>query len=618
MSKEKEQKRKPKYGMFSSVAWMYRLLWKNERSLAWLGIVTVPVSVAMAALTLYLPSIVLHYLETSDQFCTIALVITGLLLAQLLTTLANTVIEIRTDLAEHFTLMYLRYMRLEREHDRDWYHEYDPKVKELDERVENAIQNNHTNAVHFPLDFASMAASVIQFFLFGAVVSGLNPWIVLLLVVGCVINSCMSQWEIRRNYETQDQRNILGKKISYVAFRLSRDYEFGKDIRLYNFRDYLNLLAKKLMKEDMEARRDVTRRSIAVGLVSFLIVMVRDGVAYLFLISKAVSGEIDASQFVLYFSAITSLSTFLSDILGKWSKITDGAMGISDFREVLEVNDKNNRGEGIPLPDGAFSIEFRDVSYQYPKGEKKVLDHVSFRIKAGEKIALVGLNGAGKTTLTRLMCGLLLPDEGEILLDGHSLQEYNRDEMYTLFGVVPQDYHLMPVSIAQNIAVTVHDEEIDREKLERCIEMAGLKEKIETLPQGVDTMLNRQVNREGIDLSGGETQKLLMARLLYHSPKCMILDEPTAALDPIAEDRMYRRYSEITDQTTSIFISHRLASTRFCDRIFLLDGAAFAEEGTHDELMAAGKKYRELFEIQSKYYREDGSFAQEPEEGGSR
>lgn len=263
-----------------------------------------------------------------------------------------------------------------------------------------------------------------------------------------------------------------------------------------------------------------------------------------------------------------------------------------------------NMGEGIPVPCGSFSVEFKNVTFRYPKGEKNVLENVSFKLEAGEKIALVGLNGAGKTTLTKLMCGLLLPDEGEVLLDGKSIFEYNRDEMYSLFGLIPQNYHLLPVSIACNIACTDEVWEIDQEKLNRCIRQAGLEEKIASLPLKADTPLNRQVNQDGVDLSGGEIQKLLLARLLYRGPRCMILDEPTAALDPIAEDRMYRKYNEIVNNATSVFISHRLASTRFCERILLLDGTGIAETGSHEELMAAGGKYRELFEIQSRYYQE--------------
>lgn len=601
---EKEQKRKPKYGMFSCVAYIYKMLWKYERGLAFTSFFTVPLSLMMSALALYIPSIILHYLEKSDRFSTICLVIIGLLLADMLFSLANNIINEKTAHSEHYIILRMIYQRKCRIYDRDFYLSYDPEVKLLDERARNAIQNNHTDAVHFPMDFANLVATVLKFLLFGAVVSLLNPWIILLLITGCVVNFILSAWERKRNYETQDERNKIRKKLNYLSMHLSRDFQFGKEIRIYHFSDYLSLLAKKLQGEYRVEREKVELRSIVSAVVSFLIVFVRDSVAYGFLIYKAISGEIDAAQFVLYFSAITSTSEVLSNILGTWSHISEGTLQISDYREDLEVQDKLNRGEGIPLPQGAFSIEFKHVSYKYPKSEKYVLENISFKIEAGEKIALVGLNGAGKTTLTKLMCGLCVPTEGEILIDGHNLSEYNRDEMYTLFGLVPQDYHLLPVSISKNIAVMDEEDKIDRDRLTYCIEMAGLTEKIASLPMGTDTPLNRQVNADGIELSGGEIQKLLLARLLYRHPQCMILDEPTAALDPIAENRMYHKYNEITSDTTSVFISHRLASTRFCDRIFFLDGARFAEVGTHEELMAAGKKYRELFDIQSKYYRE--------------
>lgn len=601
---EKEQKRKPKYGMFSCVAYIYKMLWKYERGLAFAAFFTVPLSLMMSALALYIPSIILHYLEKSDRFSTICLVIIGLLLADMLFSLANNIINEKTAHSEHYIISRMIYQRKCRIYDRDFYLSYDPEVKLLDERARNAIQNNHTDAVHFPMDFVNLVATVLKFFLFGSVVSLLNPWIILLLITGCVVNFILSAWERKRNYETQDERNKIRKKLNYLSMHLSRDFQFGKEIRIYHFSDYLSLLAKKLQGEYRVEREKVELRSLASAIVSFLIVFVRDSVAYGFLIYKAISGEIDAAQFVLYFSAITSTSELLSSILGTWSHISEGTLQISDYREDLEVQDKLNRGEGIPLPQGAFSIEFKHVSYKYPKSEKYVLENISFKIEAGEKIALVGLNGAGKTTLTKLMCGLCVPTEGEILIDGHNLSEYNRDEMYTLFGLVPQDYHLLPVSISKNIAVMDEEDKIDRDRLTYCIEMAGLTEKIASLPMGTDTPLNRQVNPDGIELSGGEIQKLLLARLLYRHTQCMILDEPTAALDPIAENRMYHKYNEITSDTTSVFISHRLASTRFCDRIFFLDGARFAEVGTHEELMAAGKKYRELFDIQSKYYRE--------------
>ena len=601
---QKEPKRKPKYGMLSCVRYIYRILWQGERGLVFTGIFTVPVSLALSALALYAPPVMLSALETSERFSKVALVIMGLLLAQLLFELANNVISAKINSSENYVLRQMGYIWEQFQRERDWYHMYNPEVQKADKRADDAITNNHTAGVHFPMEFSNMLTQVLSFLLFGSVVSLLHPAIILLLVVGCLIGAALGKWERGKNWEDRDIRNDLDKKIGYAAFGMSRDFKYAKDVRLYGMKKPLHDRLDRLFALRMAEQGKVERRSILAAAAQFLVILIRDGAAYIFLIGEAVRGNVDASSFVLYFSAITSLSGVMGGILGTINRVSEGAMQVSDFREAMEVEDRLNRGPGIPVPQGPFSIEFKNVSYQYPKGEKKVLDHISFRIEAGEKIALVGLNGAGKTTLTMLMCGLLLPDEGEILLDGHTLYEYNRDEMYALFGVVPQRFHLLPVSLARNIAYAAAEETIDRDRLADCIRLAGLTEKITSLPRGADTLLGRELNEDGIELSGGETQKLLLARLLYKNPPCIILDEPTAALDPIAEDKMYRSYNEIAARATSIFISHRLASTNFCDRIFLLDNAGFAEVGTHEELMAAGGKYKELFEIQSKYYSE--------------
>ena len=603
---QKEPKRKPKYGLLSCVGYIYRYLWKNERRLALHGLFTVIITVAAAAVALYTPSFILEALERASAFSYVALVIVGLLIAGFVAELAGEIVSVRNQTGEIYMTTHLLYQKLSKQRSRDWYHQYSESIPKLDERADKAVQDNHAAGVHFPMDFAAIVATVINFVLFGGVVSMLHPLIIVLLAVGCAISYVMTVWERKVNYQQQDERNAADKRKRYVH-QMAETFKFGKDIRLYRMQNYLHTLSSNIIDSCQHFVDLWERRSFLTAAVSFLVVLVRDGLAYGFLIYKAVSGEVDAAQFVLYFSAITALSGYMNDILTNWAKVAEGALQISDFREDLDIEDKLNHGKGIPVPQGPVTIEFKDVCYKYPMGEKQILDHVSFKIEAGEKIALVGLNGAGKTTLTMLMCGLLLPDSGEVLIDGHSILEYNRDDLYDLFGLVPQNYNLLPMSIGRNIACAMTEEEIDRQKLWACLETVGLAEKIRSLPMKENTPLNREVYPEAIDLSGGEKQKLLMARLLYKNPVCMILDEPTAALDPIAESRMYEKYNEITANATSVFISHRLASTRFCDRIFLLDGANFAEEGTHNELMAAGKKYKELFDVQSKYYKEGGS-----------
>lgn len=604
---KKEPKRKPKYGMLSCVAYMYKMMWEQERGLAITGVCKVPAELFASVVTLYTPPLILSLLEGTDRFSVIALVITGLVTADMLSRLAGNLISSKTEYSEFFLACWLNYRLRARWNDRDFFLKYDPEIKKLDERAGNAAGSNHSRGVHFLMEFPLMVAVVLKFLFFSSVLSMLSPWIILLVAAGSIANIPLSAWERRRNYETQDKRNAIAKKLGYLAFWIGRDFKYGKDIRLYSLRGYLGLLAKRLMGEYSVEKKKVEGRISLVQFADFLVIFCRDALIYAWLISRAAAGEIDAAGFVLYFTAVTELAETMGGIRWWWSCVCEGALQISDYRECMEIPDRMNRGEGIQLPKGAFRVEFKDVTYRYPGTEKNVLEHISFTLEAGEKLALVGANGAGKTTLIRLMCGLLLPTEGEVLIDGHRLLEYNRDELYGLFGLVPQDYHLLPVSIARNVACTDEGEGYDREKLERCLALAGLEEKVGSLPLGVETPLNRQVNPGGVELSGGETQKLLLARLLYRRPQCVILDEPTAALDPLAEDRMYRSYNEITAGSTAVFISHRLASTRFCDRIFLLDGTVIAEEGTHEELMAAGRKYREIFDVQSRYYNQSAS-----------
>lgn len=602
--KKTTDRRKPKYGLLSCVGYIYRLLWRYERHLAWVGFLTVPVTVGLSALALYTTPAILSALERYGQFSPVALILLGLVLAKLLLDEVNLFLTTKTGNAEIHLMIRLTYILKLHQHARDPYLQYDPQVRKLDQRAHTATQNNHSACAHFPMDFAAITSQALCLALFGSVVFALHPAVIVLLVAGCTLNALFARWERRQNYDDRPHLDAIDQKLDYLAWDLAGDLSYGKDVRLYRMRQPLLRHLTRDFEQDYAWQKKLKRRSLRTAVAAFAFDLVRDGAAYAFLIHQAVAGRLDAAAFVLYFSAIGSLADALSGVLGRWNRVLEGGLETSDYRQAMEEKGRMNHGEGAPLPQGPFSIEFRHVSYRYPEGEKTVLQDISFTIAPGEKVALVGLNGAGKTTLTLLACGLLLPDEGQILLDGQPLESYNRDEMYSLFGLVPQTHNILPSSIAQNITCRLEGEAVDEGRLAHCLQVAGLAEKVAALPKGADTPLDRQLYPDGIALSGGEVQKLLLARLLYKAPPCIILDEPTAALDPIAEDRMYRRYNEIAVGATALFISHRLASTRFCDRIFLLDGARFAEVGTHEQLMAAGGKYRQLFDIQSKYYKE--------------
>ena len=599
--KEDEQKRKPKYGFFSCVGYMLGFIWKADKKLAVFAVALIPISIIMSMLGLFVPSEILRIIGGNSDFSYIALVIFGMLTVIGFFTLIISLLRTFEGYCKRLLQERMSYMLMVKEWNLDYCYWLDPDCQKKMNRAWSAW-----GGLDFFNNFAGIAINVINFLLFGAVVSTLNPVVLVVLIVGSVLNFLMGLWSNKKNFEIGDEVKLANKKVNYLAYSVSQNLSYGKDIRLYNMSDYLLMLAKKLNGEVLDLKEVTEGYAIRVSLVHLLTTLIRDGVSYSFLIAAAARGELTAAQFLLYFTAINQLAGFISQLLKAWSGMHKNALAVSDFREFLDVKRAGNVNSDLhPILDRPLSVEFKNVSFKYPEGEKNVIENVSFRIEAGEKIALVGVNGAGKTTMTYLMCGLLMPTEGEVLVDGHSTLEYNRDDLYTMFSLIPQHYTLFPYSIAQNIALADLEggEQIDYDKVRRCIDTAGLSEKIDSLPLGLETPFNRQLYPEAVELSGGETQKLLLARALYREAPIMILDEPTAALDPISEDRMYRKYDEIKN-TTSVFISHRLASTRFCDRVFFLDEATVSEIGTHDELIAKGGKYKELFDVQAKYYKE--------------
>lgn len=605
---KKEERRHAKYSTGVCLKWVCSKMWKWDKRIMLSSLALIPLGVILYAINLYVPSAILHSLENANTFGRIALTVTLLLLAQMAFKLIKTAIEGVQNLSHYRNAMRFMYELLEKNCRHDFHLHFEPDYLRKRDGAEAVLGNNAAgHPGEFIFHFSNLMINVLCFAIFGTVIATLHPVIILVLVGGSLIVFFLQCREQQKNFEIRDKQNAANRRKMYLSWNLSNNAAIGKDVRLYNMTPYIERKAAVTFKDVIELFKYNQHNANVCYAVIFAIAALRDGIAYWFLIQGALNGTIDASMFVMYFSAITQTANFISDIINYVATLHEEKLRLSDAIEYLEEDlDTHNHGKGIPLPrKKALSIEFRDVTYRYPESEKNVLEHVSFKIEAGEKISLVGLNGAGKTTLTQLMCGLLVPTEGEVLIDGHPIAEYNIDELFTLFSLLPQKYVKLPTSVAENIALRERSA-IDDQRLWECLELAGIADKIRSLPKGAETSIDREGDTEAVEFSGGEWQRLLLARVLYRDAPIMILDEPTAALDPIAENRMYEKYNEITRGATAVFISHRLASARFCDRVYLLDGARFAECGTHEELMAKGGKYKELFDIQSRYYREGG------------
>lgn len=393
---------------------------------------------------------------------------------------------------------------------------------------------------------------------------------------------------------------------NYYLKRQTMSVENGKDIRIYNMQDWFCDGFLRLEKKNriLEGKRQ--KGWFLVSGTDSLFSVARDLLAYGILAGQVLEGKLSLAEFTFCLGVVSGLSGWIHEVRMSWASLCDGNRMLCDYRAMMDYPNRFLRAGGLSAGAAgekgeAPEIEFRNVSFRYEEGGKDILKNLSFTIKPGEKTALVGHNGAGKSTLVKLLCGFYHPTEGEILVGGHSIEEYDLNEYYKLLGTVFQESNTLPVSIACNVS-GVGEELTDRERVLTCLEKAGLLQEVLALKEKERTYLSQTFREDGVELSGGMQQKLMLARAIYKDAPVLVLDEPTAALDPIAESRVYQEYAGIAGGKTAVFISHRLASTKFCDRILYLENGVIQEEGTHEELLAQGGNYAEMFRVQSKYY----------------
>lgn len=449
----------------------------------------------------------------------------------------------------------------------------------------------------------SLCTSVLGLWAFGAILFQVNGLILVFLFVTALmsflLNRRVTQWLDRHHPE----RIGYEQRLNYIS-RTAGDSRAAKDIRLYRMAVWFSNLYDGNMRGLADWYRCLTRRVFGVAVGDGGLALLREGITYAYLMFLVWRQRIAIADFVLYVGVVTGFSAWLSNLFAQLSQLNTLNLKINCFRAYLEYPEKSRRNEGrLPMACVPGVIELRHVSYRYEGAEQFALRDLDLKIEAGEHVAVVGLNGAGKTTLVKLICGLIDPTEGQVLYDGVDIREYNRVAFYELFAAVFQQFSLLPVTIEEMVA-EAPGETLQVDRVRQCLQAAGLWERVARLPRGVKSQLGKTIYEDGVELSGGEVQKLLLARALYKSGPVLLLDEPTAALDPIAESNLYANYHRISAGKTTVFVSHRLASTSFCDRILLMENGAVCEEGTHADLIRRNGTYARLFAMQAKYYLE--------------
>ena len=604
---EEEKKEKAKYIPLQNTAFMLKVAWDTHKSVPFMCFLVAAMSVATSLLWLFISPVILQKVETAVP---ISELITTIVVFALLLVLANSfsiyvsglTMFPRIDVRVSVMRLYARktaYTSLPNREDA----EYNKKLS----RAMNATGANDRAVEGVWNTYTDIIKNIAGFVIYLLMLSGLDFYLMLIVIVttaaGFFVNNRINGY----GYRHRDEENIYRNKLWYLT-GLSQNTQYAKDIRIFGMKQWLGEIYEKTVELYTAFLVRAEKVYIWSNVIDIALTFLRNGIAYFYLIKMAIDGNLTASEFLFYFTAFTGFTDWVSGILKSFSTLNEQSRDLSTIREVLDTPEPFlfEGGADVPKAEG-YELTLKNVTFRYPEAEKDTLKNINLTVHAGEKLAVVGLNGAGKTTLVKLLCGFYDPTEGEVLLNGEDIRKFNRRKYYDIFSAVFQDFSVMDVTVAENVSQHIQ-EETDMQKVQDCIEKAGLTAKINSLPKDFDTIIGREVYLDGIELSGGEKQRMLLARALYKEAPVIVLDEPTAALDPIAENDLYLKYNEMTQGKTSVYISHRLASTRFCDRIILIADGCIAEEGTHDRLIAQKGRYAELFEVQSRYYREGGDF----------
>ena len=605
---EEEKKEKAKYNPLQNTGFMLKLAWNIRKSVPFQCLLIAGLSVTASLIWLFISPVILQKVEAvvplSELIITILIFTVLLILVNAFLAYVGNLLPMvsRLEIRMHIIQLIARktaYTSFPNRESTD----FNEKLR----RANSATGSNSAASEAVWGTYADIIKNIAGFVIYLLMLSGLDFYLMLIVIAttaaGFFVNNKINGY----GYRHRDEENTYKNKLWYLT-HLSEDNKYAKDIRIFGMRQWLAEIYNKTV--DMYTAFLVRAEKVYIwtNIIDIALALLRNGIAYFYLIKMALDGNLAASEFLFYFTAFTGFTDWVSGILQGFSTLNEQSRDLSTIREFLDTPEPFlfEGGSEVPKADG-YELTLKNATFRYPEAEKDALHNVNLTVHAGEKLAVVGLNGAGKTTLVKLLCGFYDPTEGEVLLNGEDIRKFDRRKYYDIFSAVFQQFSVMDVSVAENVSQHIL-EETDMPRVRDCIAKAGLTDKINSLPNGFDTIIGREVYLDGVELSGGEKQRMLLARALYKEASVIVLDEPTAALDPIAENDLYLKYNEMTQGKTSVYISHRLASTRFCDRIILIADGGIAEEGTHDQLIAQKGRYAELFEVQSRYYREGGNF----------
>lgn len=600
-----------KHSFWGNLWFHFGHLWQWRKVLFLFTVLYVLAGAAGRYFSIWLPKLLLSLLEAGADIGTVIAQLGGLIICIVLATFGWQYANAELDYGRMFYGKYFTMLLNRKLMDLDYALLEDEKNQSAIHRAYRACSSDGDSVIGLLLHVPSFLATLLLILILGASVVLLDFRVLLVLAVDFAAFLVVSQIQSKCVESRQGECAEYHKKLHYIL-NVTGDFASGKDIRLFGMADWFRRIYAKLSDENTSLYREIYQKMFWYQLAAEAVGLFVNLAVYGFFIGGVLRGSLFMSDFVFVIGLCSGMQQALRRLVWELQQLSYDHMHFESLRGCLDIENRSNRGEGADLTPCLSGkkgpqICLKDVTFSYPGKERRTIEGISLTVEGGEKLGIVGANGVGKTTLIKLICGLYDCVQGEITVEGRPVSAYNRLEYFKLFSAVFQDVEVIPASIAQNVAMC-SDEETDRQRVQECLRQAGLWEKVESLPEGMETKLVKSIYENAVDFSGGERQKLILARALYKDAPVLVLDEPTAALDPIAEDEVYRTYEALSRQKTSFFISHRLSSTRFCDRILYLEDGRIAEMGTHEQLLAMKGKYWNMFEVQSRYYREKSSY----------
>ena len=603
-SKTKAPKEKLKYSRFGCLVWAIKNLWRLDKSFVFFIFAAVPIAVISPLVSSYFSKYLIDSIGAGKPFADLAWIVIFFITASLTLNVLSNFINARCSSRRYYpTCVYQTEMGYTQGYKTDFENHEKQDYKKISGYAWRDASSGNCALEFIWTDLSGALIHLLGIVTYASLLAFINPIVFVVVITVSILSYFTTLWQNKYYEKHKHFWEKESRKAGYLG-GLSENLQVAKDIKLYGLEEWLNKMMSDYRAHIIMWNKRCRLRGLWASILAGLMTLIQNGVAYIVLIGMLLAGSLSAGDFVFYFGIVGSVAGFLHGVVGDVAKLNKRADKIAYYREFYDYPNKFNYGKGCELPTGAVTIELRDVWYKYDGAEDYTLKGINLTLQAGESLALVGVNGAGKTTLVKLICGFYRPTKGEILVNGKLIDEYNIHEYYTMISAVFQEIRPVCFTMFEYVASADINRPTAREDAVTAMKLAGIWEKIESLENGIDTHLMKGIYDDGVDLSGGEMQKLVLARAIYKNGSVLILDEPTAALDPIAENNLYLQYRELTHGKTSIYISHRFASTRFCDRILLLGDGVIKESGTHDELMAQNGQYAYMFGVQAKYYKE--------------